>query len=40
MKQNKKFLCMLLDTLGNSLLRNLLTGKDTNRASKDTIRAG
>ena len=31
---------MLLGILGASLLRNLLTGKGTNRAGEGTIRAG
>ena len=31
---------MLLSTLGDSLLRNLLTGKGTIRAGKGTSRAG
>ena len=31
---------MLLNTLGASLLRNLLTGKDTIRAGEGTVRAG
>ena len=31
---------MLLSTLGASLLRNLLTGKDTIRAGEGTVRAG
>ena len=31
---------MLLGTLDASLLRNLLTGKDTTRAGKETITAG
>ena len=31
---------MLLDTLGPSLLGNLLTGKGTIRAGEGTIRAG
>ena len=31
---------MLLTTLGASLLRNLLTGKDTIRAGEGTVRAG
>ena len=30
---------MLLDTLGASLSENLLTGKGTNTAGEDTIRA-
>ena len=43
MKQkNEKggFLSMLLGTFGASLLRNLLTDKDTIRAGEGTIRAG
>ena len=39
-EQNGKFLGMLLSTLGASLLGNLLTGKDTIKSSKDTVRAG
>ena len=31
---------MLLSTFGASLLRNLLTGKDTIRAGEGTVRAG
>ena len=31
---------MLLGTLGDSLLGNLLTGKSTNRAGEGTVRAG
>ena len=31
---------MLLSTLAASLLRNLLTGKDTIRAGEGTVRAG
>ena len=43
MKQNNKnggFLCMLLGTLGTSLLGNLLTVKGTIKAGEGTIRAG
>ena len=39
-EQKENFLGKLLDTLGASLLLNLLTGKDTIRASKGTIREG
>ena len=39
-EQKGGFLGMFLDTLGTSLLGNLLTGKGTNRAAEDTIRAG
>ena len=39
-EQKGGVLIMLLGTLGASLLRNLLTGKDRIRAGKDTIRAG
>ena len=39
-EQKGGFLSMLLDTLGASLLGNLLTGKGTVRAGKGTIRAG
>ena len=39
-EQEGRFLSMLLGTLGASLLGNLLTGKDSFRASKGTIRAG
>ena len=39
-EQKGEVLIMLLGTLGVSLLRNLLTGKDRIRAGKDIIRAG
>ena len=39
-EQKGRFLSMLLDALGASLLGNLLTGKSTIRPGKDTIRAG
>ena len=39
-EQKRGFLGMLLDTLGASLLGNLLTGKGAIRAGKDTIRTG
>ena len=39
-EQKGGFLGMFLDTLGTSLLGNLLTGRGTNRAAEDTIRAG
>ena len=39
-EQKGGFLRMLLDTLGASLLENLLTGKGTIRAGKGTIKAG
>ena len=39
-EQKGGFLGMLLDTLGASLLENLLTGKGTIRAGEATIRAG
>ena len=39
-EQKGVFLGMLLDTLGVSLLGNLLTGKSTTRAGEGTIRAG
>ena len=39
-EQKGEFLGMLLETLGASLLGNLLTSKDTIRAGKGTIRAG
>ena len=39
-EQKGGFLSMLLETLGASLLGNLLTGKGTIRAGKGTIRAG
>ena len=39
-EQKGRFLGMLLGTLAASLLGNLLIVKGTNRASKDTIRAG
>ena len=38
-EQKVGFLSMLLGTLGASLLRNLLTGKETVRAGEGTIRA-
>ena len=39
-KQRGGFPSMLLDTLGPSLLGNLLTGKGTIREGEGTIRAG
>ena len=39
-EQKGGFLGMLLSTLGASLLGNLLTGKDTIKSSKGTVRAG
>ena len=39
-EQKVRFLGMLQGTLSASLLGNLLTGKDTNRAGEGTIRAG
>ena len=39
-KQKGGFLRILLGTLGASLSGNLLTGKNTNRESKDKIKAG
>ena len=39
-EQKEGFLRMLLDTLGASLLGNLLTVKGTIKAGKGTIRAG
>ena len=39
-KQKEGFLGMLLDTLGASLLRNLLTGRGKIRAGEGSIRAG
>ena len=39
-EQKGRFLGMLLETLGASLLGNLLTGKGTIRAGKGTIAAG
>ena len=39
-KQKGWFPGMLLGTLGDSLLGNLLTGKSTNRAGEGTVRAG
>ena len=39
-KEKREFLSMLLDTLGASLLGNLLTGKGTVRAGEGIIRAG
>ena len=43
MKEKNKegeFSSMVLGTLGDSLLRNLLTGKGKIRAGEETIRAG
>ena len=39
-KQKGRFLGMLLGTLGDNLLENLLTGKGTIRTDEDTIRSG
>ena len=39
-EQKAEFFIMLLGTLGASLLRNLLTGKNRIAAGKSTIRAG
>ena len=39
-EQKGGFLSMLLDTLGASLLGNLLSGKGTARAGEGIIRAG
>ena len=39
-EQERGFLRVLLDTLGSSLLGNLLTGNDTIRARESTFRAG
>ena len=39
-EQKGGFLSMLLGTLGASLLGNMLTGKEINRAGKGVIRAG
>ena len=39
-EQKRGFLRVLLDTLGSSLLGNLLTGNDTIRARESTFRAG
>ena len=39
-EQKDGYLSVLLGTLANSLLGNLLTGKDTLRADERTIRAG
>ena len=39
-EQKRRFLRMLLGTLGASLLGSLLTGKDTIRAGGGTVRAG
>ena len=38
-EQKGRFLGMLLDTLDDGLLRDLLTGKGALRAGEDTIRA-
>ena len=39
-EQKGGFISMVLDTLGASLLGNLLTNKDTIRAGEGKIRAG
>ena len=39
-EQKGRFLGMLLGTLGASLLRNLLTGKDTIRTGECSVRVG
>ena len=39
-KQNGGFVSMLLGTLGESLLENVLAGKGMNRAGEGVIRAG
>ena len=39
-KQKDRFVSISLGTLGANLLGNLLASKSTNRAGKDTIRAG
>ena len=39
-EQKGRFLSMLLGTLGASLLGNLSTGKATNRAGEEIVRAG
>ena len=39
-EQKRGFLRVLFDTLGSSLLGNLLTGNDTIRARESTFRAG
>ena len=39
-EQKEGFLGMLLDTLGASSLRNLLTGKDTIRTGECSVRVG
>ena len=39
-EQKRGFLGILFGTLGTSLLRDLLTGKSTIRASEGTIRLG
>ena len=39
-EQKRGILCMLLGTLGTSLLGNLLTGKGTKRAGEGVRRAG
>ena len=39
-EQKGRFLGMLLDTLGASLLGNMLTGKGINRTGDGIIRAG
>ena len=39
-EQKREFLSILLGTLGTSLPVNLLSGKGTERAGKDIVRAG
>ena len=39
-EQKEEFLSMLLDTLGASLLGNILAGKGVNRSGKGKVRAG
>ena len=39
-EQKGGFLCMLLGTLGASLLGNILAGKGINRAGEGIVRAG
>ena len=39
-EQKGRFLRMLLGTLSASLLGNLLTGRGTNRAGEEIVRAG
>ena len=39
-EQKRRFICILLCTLGASLLGNILSGKEINRAEEGVIRTG